>query len=134
MPNSKESPAVLAQAYREVLADLKAEAEMTNIAVPNAHTSALMQAVTYGGPGDNGQRHWGSPVIMVGGYPGIVGPLDQLIIELKQALALSQRDEVVKQPNLDEAPPAYRSAVSDYFETMSKDYHPDGADPDTKKP
>ncbi len=107
---------------------------MTNIAVPNAHTSALMQAVTYGGVGDNGQVHLTVPVIMVGGYPGIVGPLDQLIIELKQALALAQRNEVVKQPNLDEAPPAYRSAVSDYFEAMSKDYHPDSGEPDAKKP
>jgi hypothetical protein len=62
-----------------------------------------------------------------------VGPLDQLIIELKQALALAQRNEVVKQPDLDEAPPAYRSAVSDYFEAMSKTYHPEGSEPDTKK-
>ncbi len=134
-PNSKQSPAVLAQAYREVLADLKNEAEMANVAVPQAHSGELMQAVTNAGHGANDPPpHLTIPVIVNGGFPGIVGPLDQLIIEMKQAMAQAQRNEVVKQPNLDEAPPSYRSAVSDYFEGMSKDYHPDSGDQDTKKP
>ncbi len=113
---------------------MKAEAEMTDVAVPNAQAGPLLRAVAQGGPGDNSRRHLNGQVLMAGGYPGIVGPLDELITELKQALALAQRNEVVKQPNLDEAPPAYRSAVSDYFEAMSKDYHPDGGAPDVKKP
>jgi hypothetical protein len=63
-----------------------------------------------------------------------VSPLDQLISELKKALVLAQRNVVVKQPNLDDAPAAYRSAVSDYFETMSKNYHPDSGDHPANKP
>jgi hypothetical protein len=117
-----------------VLADLKTEAEVSKVAVPQAHTSDLMQALA--GPGHNNDRpsHLTTPFLLSGGFPGIVGPLDQLISELKQALAGAQRTQVVKQPNLDEAPAAYRSAVSDYFEAMSKDYHPDGGDSGTKQP
>jgi hypothetical protein len=131
-PNLKASPEVLGQAYREVMAELRDEAQLTNVALPNANANRLLQAVT--GGGKDSANYTPSSAILTGGYQGIATPLDQLIIELKQALALEQRNEVVKQPNLDEAPPAYRSAVSDYFEKMSKNYHPDSGDPGAKKP
>ncbi len=130
---SEGSPAVAAQAYRDILANLKDEAQLTNATVPGVNASHLLQVVNQGGPGDS-SPHQNGPVIMTGGYEGIVSPLDQLISELKKALVLAQRNVVVKQPNLDDAPAAYRSAVSDYFETMSKNYHPDSGDHPANKP
>lgn len=131
--NAKDSPANLAQAYQDVMAQLKDQAQQTNAMVPGVDSKDLLHAMIDGNHGDN-SRHQNIRAILAGGYPGIVGPLDQLIIELKQALAQTQRSDTVKQPNLDEAPPAYRSAVSDYFETMSKNYHPDGGKHDPNNP
>jgi hypothetical protein len=134
-PNFKGSPAVREQGYREVLAQLSDEAQLTHVVIPKANADALLQAVTEAGVGGGGPHEpERNPANLRGGFEGIISPLDQLIIELKAALAVTQRDEVVKQPDLDEAPPAYRSAVSDYFEAMSKDYHPDNADPKPPKP
>jgi len=131
--NAKDSPANLAQAYQDVMAQLKDQAQQTNAMVPGVDSKDLLHAMIDGNHGDN-SRHQNIRAILAGGYPGIVGPLDQLIIELKQALAQTQRSDTVKQPNLDEAPPAYRSAVSDYFESMSKNYHPDGGKHDPNNP
>ena len=51
-------------------------------------------------------------------------PLDPLIAELQEKADHAQRTETVAAPNLDDTPAAYRAAVSDYFEQMSRDYHP----------
>jgi hypothetical protein len=127
------NPAVLKQAYRDVLANLRDEAQMTNVTVPDVNASDLLRAVT-GGKGSGGGIPMNTIPAPAHGFEDIVTPLDRVIFELKQALALAQRNEVVKQPDLDDAPPAYRPAVSEYFEKMSKDYHPDSGDGATHKP
>jgi len=71
---------------------------------------------------------------VVKAYQAIAPPLDKLIQDLTDLANLTQRQDLIKQPDLDDAPPAYRPAVSNYFENMSKDYHPDNADKDAKKP
>ncbi len=130
--NSNKAPSGYSEAYHEVIADLKDEAQLANATVQNANTTALMNAVIRY---DQDTRYRDvTSVNVVHGYQAIAGPLDQLLFELKADVAHAQRDEVVKQPDLDDAPPAYRSAVSDYFESMSKDYHPDSDTPNTNKP
>ena len=74
------------------------------------------------------------PVNMVNAYRVIAPPLEKLIRDLTTMIAQAQRADLIRQPDLDEAPPSYRPAVSDYFENMSKDYHPESTDGDTKKP
>jgi hypothetical protein len=129
-PNSQPSPAVLNQGYHDVMAELRDEAQLTHAMIPNANATPLLQAVMIGGQGDAHHPN----ALLAGGFQGIATPLDQLISELKEALALAQRNEVVKQPDLDDAPPTYRSAVSDYFEAMSKKFHPDSEKPNPPEP
>jgi hypothetical protein len=100
--------------------------------VPSTNTTALLQSVAHAQEAARVTPTNASNASA--GYKVIAQPLDQLIVDLQQAITHAQREEVVKQPDLDDAPPAYRSAVSDYFETMSKNYHPDSADADAKKP
>ncbi len=121
-----------ARAYREVLADLKDEAQRADATVADSTTAALLKSVVRADQ-DMSYRNV-TPVNVVQGYQAIAAPLDTLILDLEKAAAHAQRDEAVKQPNLDDAPANYRSAVSDYFESMSRDYHPDNADQDAKKP
>jgi multisubunit Na+/H+ antiporter MnhB subunit len=131
-PNVQGPMTGSAQAYREVIDNLKDEAQRVDATIPDNNTGALMQAVIHADQ-DTSYRP-ASAVNIVHGYEAIAAPLDKLILDLEQAAAHAQRQEVVKQPNLDDAPPPYRQAVSDYFETMSRDYHPDGSDQDAKKP
>jgi len=125
-------PAAVVQGYRELIANLKDEAQMTKTLVPNSSAAVLMHTVLH--LDEDTSYRQANPMNVVTGYQAIAAPLDQLLFELQQAMAHAQHDEIVKQPDLDDAPPAYRSAVSDYFETMSKDYHPDSSDPNAKKP
>jgi hypothetical protein len=71
---------------------------------------------------------------VVQGYRMLAAPLDQLIADLTALQARAARQDVIKQPDLDEAPAAYRPAVSDYFEKMSRDYHPDESAPPAEAP
>jgi hypothetical protein len=133
-PGPKQTdPAVLDQAYRDVLANLRDDAQMTNVTVPDVNATDLLLAVTSAG-GVRVRTVVSRIQGPASGFEGIVTPLDRVIFKLKQALALAQRNEVVKQPDPDDAPPAYRSAVSEYFEKMSKDYHPDNGDGATPQP
>ncbi len=120
------------QAYREIIVDLKDEAQRADVTVGDDKTAAFLKSVTRV-LGDTSYRKV-DEVNVVHGYQALAEPLDKLILDLEQAAAHAQREDVVKQPNLDDAPAAYRSAVSDYFETMSRDYHPDAPDQDAKKP
>ena len=131
-----KSPAVLDRAYRDLLSDIKEKAQLSNATIQSVNAGTLLKAVsdTESSYGTGGGSHAPTTRFLGSGFAGIATPLDQLIRELKEALAVAQRNEVIKQPNTDEAPPAYRSAVSDYFETMSKKYRPDSGDTDTNKP
>ena len=130
-PNTA-APPLVAQAYREVIADLKDEAQRTAAALPASNAGALLGLLDRAEQ-DTRYRQTTATNI-VNGYQTIAAPLDKLISDLAEAAAHAQRDEIVKEPDLDTAPPAYRSAVSDYFESMSRDYHPDSGDQDARKP
>ncbi|MCE0521991.1 MAG: hypothetical protein LV480_03675 [Methylacidiphilales bacterium] len=119
------------KAYREVVADLKNELQQATVMASDVDTSKVRDQLntledTHFRPTDVAN--------VVKAYEAIAPPLDKLISELQVRLARAERDDIVKQPDLDEAPLVYRSAVSDYFESMSRDYHPDGAAKDPKKP
>jgi hypothetical protein len=131
-PNTKVTTPDLAQAYQEVMANLIDQTEQGSAMVPPATAAALTTAIANVEQSTRNQPETGADIAHA--YQVISVPLDKLISSLIEEAALAQREEVVKQPNLDEAPAAYRSAVSDYFETMSRDYHPDNNDQDAKKP
>ncbi len=106
---------------------------MTKAALPNTNTSDLLNSVEQAQKSPtNVDPKSMSNVPM--GYEIVAKPLEQMIRDVQVALEAAQRSELVKQPNLDDAPPAYRSAVSDYFETMSKNYHPDSGSTENKQP
>jgi hypothetical protein len=111
---------------------LQDQAQLAKAAVPNLNAQPLVQSVNQATQEAHDNAHGKANIVH--GYQAIAAPLDQLISDLEEAAAHAQRQEIVRQPDLDDTPPAYRSAVSDYFETMSKDYHPDGADAASKKP
>jgi hypothetical protein len=111
-----------ARDYRETVADLVDEIQRVSAVVPAADTAELEQALTAigrGAPHGPTWRGYGSA------YQQVSAPLDKAIRELEEALEQARRQEVIRQPNLDEAPSAYRPSVSDYFESMSRGYRPD---------
>ena len=59
-------------------------------------------------------------------------PLLGLIDALHAAQQHARRDHQLTDGNLDLAPPAYRPAVAEYFEQLSRDY--DGAPPAAPEP
>ena len=109
-------------AYREALEDLQNQAQQSQ---------QLLQEYQDGGIGKLIQRFntdtryrtlTGTDIVHF--YTDLQKPLDALIAQLAAEADHAQRTEMVKAPNLDDTPAAYRSAVSDYFEAMSRDYHP----------
>ena len=120
-----------AKAYRELLADVKAALQQSSILAPQVQTGNVERQLNDAMA--NGFRQV-TPQNMVHAYQAIAPPLDKLIADLRSLASTTEREDVVTQPNLDEAPVPYRAAVSDYFESMSRDYHPDDADADAKKP
>ena len=115
-----------------MLEDLKNQTQKTANVLPNSNAKEILEKLN---DQEKDTSYRAAPAInAVHAYQAIAAPLDKLIIDLKSLGAQAPREDVVKQPDLDEAPPSYRSAVSDYFESMSRDYHPDKSAPDTKKP
>jgi hypothetical protein len=119
------------KAFREVLADVKNETQQSSGVVPGVAAQDIERQIN---EIDRGAFRQIGPANVVRAYQALAAPLDKLILELQAAASRMQRQDVVKLPDLDEAPLPYRSAVSDYFEAMSRDYHPDDADADAKKP
>jgi len=121
------------KAFKETLSDLKNEVQRVITVVPHTDTADIMKTLD-AVQSQNTQYRETTMVNAASAYQMIAPPLDQLITELKEIGNNAQRNTLIKQPNLDEAPPAYRSAVSDYFETMSRDYKPAGDDPAPNPP
>jgi hypothetical protein len=122
----------IGQAYRDVIADLRDETERIGSALPTATPPALTPALDQADQSSRDHPVTGADIAHTDQV--LSDPLDKLISNLVEEAALLQREEIVKQPDLDEAPAAYRSAVSDYFETMSRDYHPDHVDQNPPHP
>jgi len=119
------------KAYHEILGELRDESQRASVLVPNLDSpGGVARSLALE---DN---HYRETKVgnAVRAYEAIAPPLDKLISDLHVVLARAEREDIVKPPDLDEAPAAYRPAVSDYFEDMSRDYHPDSADKDPKKP
>ncbi len=117
-------------ALREVVADLKNQTQQVSVVVPSVNTGE-MQHQLRDLAGTDYQA--GDTSNLVRAYQALAPPLDKLITELRAVAVRTEREDVVEQPDLDEAPRLYRPAVSDYFETLSRNYHPDRADMDDKK-
>ncbi len=131
-PNTGETPTGNEdKAYKEVLANMKDQVQQATAILPASDAAEIQKKIV--NAADTHYRE-SSSVNIVLAYQAIAAPLDKLITSLRELAVRAQREDVLKQPDLDEAPAAYRPAVSDYFESMSRDYHPDKADEDPQKP
>jgi len=116
------APENMLRAYREAIEDLKNQTQQSQ---------QLLQVYQDGGIGKLIQRfntdtryRQITDTDVVHFFTDLQKPLDALIAALQEKADHAQRTETVAAPNLDDTPAAYRAAVSDYFEQMSRDYHP----------
>jgi hypothetical protein len=116
------------KAFHEILSNVQDEAQQASSALPANGTEDVQKQLDRFASNDAKVNQ----TDVVKAYQAIAPPLDKLIQDLTVLAAQAQRQDLIKQPDLDDAPPSYRPAVSNYFENMSKDYHPDNAD--AKKP
>jgi hypothetical protein len=123
------SPATL-EAYREAIENLKSQAQQTANLAPSSSLNELQKTIIRYDK-DTSFRPV-SPVDIVRFYTDIEKPLERLILDLQKLQVHAQRTEIVKTPDLNETPAAYRPAVSDYFEALSRDYHPPAPEDDAK--
>ena len=115
------------EAYREAIENLKNQTQQTANLAPKTSTDDLEKTIIRYDK-DTSYRPV-TPVDIVRFYTDIQKPLEKLIVDLEKLQAHSQRTEIVKTPDLNDTPPAYRPAVSDYFESLSRDYHPPAPPP-----
>lgn len=119
------------QAYAETMADISDEVQIVAAIDPTTAGSGPLGAVV---SGMNATSRGASRRDIVRAYRAVALPMDKLIAEVRMRLTQAERQEVIRQPDMDEAPAAYRPSVSDYFEAMSRDYRPDGAGGEPAKP
>ena len=115
---------------REALVNLQIQSQQAEVILTDPHAKAVAQKLL----SLEQQYRPQAAVNVVVAYQAIEPPLRELISLLQVLQRHSRREEAIRQPELDESPPAYRSAVSDYFESLSRDYHPDAASPATSQP
>jgi hypothetical protein len=108
-------------ATEELTQDLSNEVQQASVVLPSSGAATIWRRIQESGN-------------VVQAYQSIAPPLAQLTTDLEALETHLQRQELVTTPDLDQAPPSYRPAVSDYFESMSRDYHPSAEDGDAKKP
>jgi hypothetical protein len=116
-----DADAATAQAYREVLQDLKNETQQTVKAVPGANAAAVNQIIMRYDKDTSYRDVKGVDIVRF--HTDLQQPLEKLIIDVQALQQHAQRGEIVQTPDLDETPAAYRPAVSRYFEDVSRDYH-----------
>lgn len=110
------------RAYREALEDLKNQTQQGNQLL-RAYQDGTIEKLILRYDHDTSYRPLtGTDIVHF--YADLQKPLDALIDQLQAQVEHTQRTEIVKAPNLDDTPAAYRAAVSDYFEAMSRDYQP----------
>lgn len=118
-----------ARLTREVVEDLEQETrEMTAVLGPSHETEELERTFKHPTSRQFSQ--------VVATYEQINGPLDTVIALLKAELQKTRRQHELLDQSAEKALPAYRDAVADYFEQLSRDY-PDATPPaqpdDSKK-
>ena len=115
---------VNAEAYHEALQDLKNQAQQTAELTHNVDANQLLDAIARHEHDQANYYRPATPFNVTKLFADVQQPLDKTILDLEALEQHAQRDEIVKTPDLDDTPPSYRSAVSDYFEEVSRDYHP----------
>jgi hypothetical protein len=63
----------------------------------------------------------------------MAGPLDEVVGLLNSKLLQSLRQYRLDDPNAAQPPPAYRDAVADYFERLSRDYRSGESSPQPER-
>lgn len=113
---------------KQLIEDVLQEAADARPLLPPQATDALRNALPgpsqYGGKGGN----------VVASFEKIQGPLDSMIALLRDKLLNAQRAHDLADQSDTAAPPAYRDAVADYFEQLSRDYQKSHAPEATPKP
>ena len=115
----------------EVLEDLRQEIWESAAVVPPGNGVEGMRQVLSGQSSGTG----GNFSQCVAAFEEIQPPLDNVITLLKAELQKSLRQHELIDQSAEKALPAYREAVADYFEQLSRDYKtsPAGTPPDVKK-
>jgi hypothetical protein len=119
------------QAYAETMADIADEVQIVATIYPDSEGGGPLGAVV---GGMNANSRGAARLDIVRSYRAVALPMDKVIAEVRMRLAQVERQEVIRQPDMDDAPAAYRPSVSDYFEAMSRDYQPEGAGGEPAKP
>ena len=114
------------QFARELVEDVREAAQDAVVVVPKSDALADVRATLRDVPLE---LHYRDEAAL---FSRIDPPLQGLIDSLHAAQQHARRDHSLTDGNLDLAPPAYRPAVADYFEQLSRDY--DGAPPATPAP
>jgi hypothetical protein len=120
-PNSPPSDAALSQAYHEAFQDLKNQTQQLAKVVPGADAAAVQDVIARYDK-DTSYRAV-TPKDVVKFHADLQQPLERAIVDVQGLQQHAQRGEVVNAPDLDETPAAYRPAVSQYFQDVSRDYH-----------
>ena len=109
------------EVYHEALQDLKNQTQQTARLVPNADATAVEQVIIRYDKDTSYRDVKGVDVVRF--HTDLQQPLEKLITDVEALQQHAQRGGIVTTPDLDETPPAYRPAVSRYFEDVSRDYH-----------
>jgi hypothetical protein len=110
----------------EVMDDLRQESNEAREILPSSSELENLQKTLQTG----GTAHALGPGQVVATFQMIQAPLSRVVSLLQAELKRAQRQHQLTDQNPEKAPPAYRDAVADYFERLSKDYKttPEGAD------
>lgn len=105
---------------RDVLEELRELTDTGNRYLPNSPLVYEARAVVHEGlrtmrHGEQRGRLWGL-------WTQLDEPLGGVIDLLRAELQRSMRQHQLTNQSADQAPPAYRAAVADYFERLSRDY------------
>ena len=109
-----QNPGKLQTFANQVLDDILQETADAQALLPPQSTEALRSALPsrYGGKGGN----------VVASFEKIQGPLASVISLLRDKLLQAKREHDLADQSDTAAPSAYRDAVADYFEQLSRDY------------
>jgi hypothetical protein len=121
----------LTEAYHEAFQDLKNQTQQMAKVVPGADAAAVQDVIIRYDKDTTYRAVTGVDVVRF--HADLQKPLEKAIIDIQALQQHAQRDEVVITPDLDETPAAYRPAVSQYFQDVSRDYH-SVPPPDNSKP
>ena len=87
--------------------------------IPNSPTMIAAEAVIH----RQIEISHGQPAAaFLASYGKLDEPISTILTLLRAALRQSSRQHLLTDQHVEQAPPAYRAAVADYFERLSRDY------------